>query len=335
MKYKNNHFVPEFYLKSFSVIHRGDRTPKLWAYDKESEEPRKQSPKNTANINNLYTVSAPGVASTDLEIAFGKQESGVAPILAKWQKPGARPEVDEISEVAYFLALLHLRNPKSAKFFEAMAEVIGAERAKAIASDDVRFDKFWQWFLAKETEPPRITKEHFRKLAFNFDENFTIKFDTKYTTLSPLAYADAINNELKKMCWCLCSAPKERNFITSDFPVVVRFGKGKNFAFGGGFGHPTAQVTFPISPKVCLYLSRTYRRKAVLVDSSFVKEANRRMVINAERYIFASQLSEGIEKLVKKYSYTRQLPRLDKAEVIENMRKRKPQQSHPSLSKPD
>ena len=335
MKYRKNHYIPEFHLKSFSVVHAGNRNPMLWVYDKEPTEPRKQSARNTAVINDLYLMSAPGVSSTDLETSFGKQESIVAPLLAKWQKPSELPKIDDIREVAYFLALLHLRNPKTAKWVEAVSEVVSAEKAKAIANDDVMFDKFWQLFLAKEFEPPRITKEQFRKLALNFDENFTVKIDAKYATLSPLAHADAVCNELKKMYWCLCSAPKEWDFITSDSPIVVRFKKGKGFGFGGGFGHPTAQVTFPISPRVCLLLSRNFKWKAFAVNSSFVKDANQRMAINADRYVFASRLSEGTEKLTKKYSYTREMPRLDKAEVIEGMRKRKHRNSHRPPSQSD
>lgn len=46
------------------------------------------------------------------------------------------------------------------------------------------------------------------------------------------------------------------------------------------------------------------------------------MAINAERYVFAHVLREGIESLIKKYSGTRQQPRLDKDEVIANIRAR-------------
>ena len=56
--------------------------------------------------------------------------------------------------------------------------------------------------------------------------------------------------------------------------------------------------------------------------STFVKNANRRTAINSERYVFASHMSDGIEKLVKKYSFTRKQPRLDKDEMIENIRNR-------------
>lgn len=321
MKCKKNHYVPEFYLRSFSFLHAGDRKAKLWVYDKEPKQPRKQSPNDTAAINDLYIMSAPGVAATDLEKSFSKQENIAAPILASWQKPGVLPKIEDIREIAYFVALLHLRNPKVARWVEAVTEVVSAEKAKALANNDVMFDKFWRWFIDKESKSP-LTKDQVRALLFNFDENFIVKIDTKYATLSPLRHADAVCIELKKMYWCLCSAPREWDFITSDSPVVVRFRKGNGVAFGGGFAHPTAQVTLPISPRVCLYLSRTFNRKSASVNSAFVKMVNRRMAINAERYVFASSMSEGIERLVKKYSDTRQSPRCDKAEIIDDMRTR-------------
>jgi len=323
MKYRKHHYVPEFYLRFFSVIHAGDRNPMLWVYDKEQSNPRKQSPKDTAAINDLYRVSKPGMASNAVEIAFSKLENAVSPILTRWQSPRAVPTIDEIVEGAYFLALLHLRNPKMAKFVEAVADVVAGEKIKAIARDDTRFDQFWQWYLEKESGPPPIGKEEYRKLALEVDQRFVLQVDPEHATLSPLAHADAICQELKKMYWCLCSAPKDTDFITSDSPLVVRFRKESGgLAFGGGFGHQAAQVTFPLSPRACLYLSRTCRWKALSVSSTFVKNANRRTVINAERYVFASQRSSGIEKLVKKYAGTRHHPRIDKQEVIEDMRRR-------------
>ena len=322
MKYKRNHYVPEFYLHNFSLVHAGDRKAQLWVYDKEENPPRKQSPRDTAVINDLYTVLIPDLPLNALEVAFGKQESNVSPILAKWAQKGALPTIDTILEVAYFLALLHLRNPKTARWFEAVAELVAVEKAKALAHDNVQFDKFWEKLMKEESISPELTKEKFCEMAKNFDEHFIVKFDPQYTTFSPLKYAEAIFHELKKMYWCLCSAPKGWDFITSDSPVVVRFRKEGGVAFGGGFGHPTAKVIFPISPQVCLYLSRNFPYKTSKVNPSFVKNTNRETAINAERFVFASLQSDGIEKLVKKSAFTRHQPRFDKNEMIENMKNR-------------
>jgi hypothetical protein len=178
-----------------------------------------------------------------------------------------------------------------------------------------------------------LTKEQVREKLLNFDEHFIVKVDPQYTTFSPLAHADAIYDELIKMYWCLCTAPDGVHFITCDSPVVVRFRKGDGVGFGGGFGHPTAEVTFPISPNVCIGLTRYNKYKALFVDSEFVKKVNRRMALNAERYVFSHELKKGIESLVKKNSFTRQLPRVDKEEILANLRARQhPLQRHDSFA---
>ncbi len=144
MKYKRNHYVPEFYLKNFSLIHAGNRKAQLWVYDKEENAPRKQSPRDTTVISDLYTVLTPDLPPNALEVAFGKQESTISLILAGWRQKEAIPKIEEINEVAYFLALLHLRNPKTAKWFEAVAELMNMERAKALARDPAEFDSCWE-----------------------------------------------------------------------------------------------------------------------------------------------------------------------------------------------
>jgi hypothetical protein len=115
----------------------------LWVYDKDSNEPRQQSPKDTAAINDLYRISHDETMSPHaLENSFGKQEGEVAPILAGWRKRGAAPHIKEIPEVAYFIALLHLRNLKAAKFFEAMSEIMRIEKVKSIARSDAHLNGF-------------------------------------------------------------------------------------------------------------------------------------------------------------------------------------------------
>lgn len=328
MKYKKNHYVPESYLRRFASVRPGERNPMLYVYDKDGNVPRRQSPKDTAAITDLYTISHEDMPPHALEEAFGKQESAVSPILDRWRKPGAVPQLKEIPEVAYFVALLHLRNPKTAKWYEAMAEVMTIERAVAVARNDDEFDATWNAMLAEgKTSIKDVTKEQVRERLLAFDKHFILKFDEKYTTLSPLKYADDVYDELVKMYWCLCTAPDGIKFIASDSPVVVRFKKGDGFGFGGGFGHPTVEVTFPISPNVSIRLTRHNRYKKLLVKSDFVKEANRRMAINAERYVFAQGLTNGIESLVKKYSFTRQNPRVDKEEILAGIKERQQRRS--------
>ena len=56
MAYKRNHYVPQFYLKSFALPIPGHRKPKIWVYDKEGGPSRQQSPKDTAVMSDIYTI---------------------------------------------------------------------------------------------------------------------------------------------------------------------------------------------------------------------------------------------------------------------------------------
>ena len=101
------------------------------------KQPRKQSPRHTAAIKDLYYV----VRRSSCE------ESLVSTILAKWHLPNAQPTISEIPVIPYFLALLYLRNPKTANFFDALGRLVAAESTKALAHDEMKFNKLWEHFL--------------------------------------------------------------------------------------------------------------------------------------------------------------------------------------------
>jgi hypothetical protein len=105
MVYKRNHYVPEFYLKSFALPMPGRRKPMIWVYDKDGSATRQQSANDTAVMNDLYTIqNVEGVQPHFLEQAFAKSESVVKPILERWNEPGAKPAVKEFFMVSQFLA---------------------------------------------------------------------------------------------------------------------------------------------------------------------------------------------------------------------------------------
>ena len=142
MAYKRNHYVPEFYLKSFALPIPGHRKPKVWVYDKDGGPPRQQSPKDTAVISDIYTNRhVDGVQSDFLEQAFAECESAVSPILELWKEPGAKPAMKEILVVSEFLAYLYLRVPRTIDVVKQLfmnSRIINMGR---LARDSERFSK--------------------------------------------------------------------------------------------------------------------------------------------------------------------------------------------------
>jgi len=81
---------------------------------------------------------------------------------------------------------------------------------------------------------------------------------------------------------------------------------------GGGFGHPNVEVSFPLSPKGCLTLDRRTNLKRRNLGNSVVLELNRRAAAVAERYIFSTQKSEYVHKLVETLFITRRMSNVSK-----------------------
>lgn len=78
---------------------------------------------------------------------------------------------------------------------------------------------------------------------------------SKESTLITLSASDRLTPILNKMKWCLVAA-EHSYFISSDNPLVREVDPKTHHPIYGdnGFINKTAEVTFPLSPKVLLLL---------------------------------------------------------------------------------
>jgi hypothetical protein len=87
--------------------------------------------------------------------------------------------------------------------------------------------------------------------------------------------------------------------------------------FNAGFALPNVEITFPITPKICLRLDYNFSKKYEYVYSDFIDETNKRMICQAERFIMSPYRSKKIHKMVIKYSSYYGAPKIDK-DIIKN-----------------
>ena len=126
------------------------------------------------------------------------------------------------------------------------------------------------------------------------------------------------------MNWCLCRAPSNMYFITSDCPLVCFVPNDNGTAiFGGGFGLPNAEVTFPLSPQKCLYLDKKHTQKYRAISKTVLKEINKRTAWTAERMIISHHRNNYVERLNKWASGSLKLPKIDKERFIDDFNKRR------------
>lgn len=311
MAYKRNHYVPEFYLKNFALPMPGRRKPMIWVYDKDGGSTRQQSAKDTAVVRDLYTIrNVEGVQSHFLEQEFAKHESAVKPILERWKEPGAKPAVKEIFVVSEFLAYLYLRVPRTIDAIKQISAHSGIINMENLARDPERLSKAFEWLrLNKQSN---LTMQELRDLADHVERRFEVKVNDTFALCVTLRMFETVEKRLRELCWCLSTAPPTAEFVTCDSPLVVVFREDDRMGLGGGFGHPHVEVSFPLSPRVCLTLDRKTNLKRRTLGDDLVLELNRRAVAVAERYIFAAQKSDYTDRLVRAFAFTRQMPKVSK-----------------------
>ena len=314
---KRQHYVPQFYLEKF-VEDAAANTPGFWVYDKAGGDPRWQTPVNTAIEGHLYSLDFPDGQPRDLlERQLAGIEGIAKPILARWVGPGARPTREEIAEIAAFLAAMHVRVPRNiAAIGELMAEFYRSS-IRRHGDDEAQFQELWDATFGSNPEAAcGVTPQEMREYMLNPDHFATITTQRHVAMAFSMLQADEAASALRGYNWCLCLAPEGKFFVTSDCPVnVFRMAEPGQAQFGAGLLLPGTQISFPISPSVCISLDRAHTQRRRRVTDRFVEQRNRRTACMAERFVISPHRTRGIERIVTEFAYTRNQPKLDRTEL--------------------
>src|SRR5688572_25151337 len=109
---KLHHALAQFYQHGFC------RDEKLWVFDRERVQFRKQSPKVTAAETHLYSLQNPdGSKDTSIESILASYVEGpTKPIITKLEN-GERITEDERGQIAMFAAFMKVRTPEFRRNF--------------------------------------------------------------------------------------------------------------------------------------------------------------------------------------------------------------------------
>ncbi len=316
---KRQHYVPRFYLEYFT-----SQQGKFWVYDKVGDAPRQQTPNNTAVQNYFYSVqNASGEKDHSLEHVLSSLESIAKPILDLWQIRQTRPTAEEIGNIVHFVAAMHSRVPRNVDLMKQMLEAIYTEEIKKHAENEDQFHKSWNEFRVKHGNV-HLSAEDALDFSRNIDKHFSIEMNEKAALAFSLQQATALPHFLEDMNWCLCEASDSQLFVTSDSPLVI-FGplEDGRATFGAGIGLPGAEVTFPLSPILCLQIDKYHTQKRRRVSREFVGEVNRRTAHMAERYVISQIKAKKVEALVQSAAWTYGHTKIDHEEIKERYKTKK------------
>jgi len=309
MSSRRHHYVPQFYLRYFLPGNSG----MFWVYDKKGGPARTQTPVNTAVEAHLYCSGSPETdAHDDLERLFSRLEAVAKPILDHWQSPGVRPEESEVAEIAQFLGFMHTRVPGTAETVREVGLACSLRLLDDLKDSPEELRRLAEEVGAPSAEALRVELEAFLKTP---EEHLRMKPDRPLALTVALLCTREVVEQLLNMNWCLCEAPADGFFVTSDTPLNIF--AGGDVAFGTGLASPHVEVAFSISPKICLLLGRRRTQHRRRVSKAVVTKLNRRTVAAAERFIISPLKTSRLARMVAEFSSSVGMPRLDPAAVLE------------------
>lgn len=297
-KKRRHHYLPVFYLKGFVDPHN---EPYIWLYKKGNPDVRKATARNIAVEKDYYSFITPegNKDSQTLENELAKIECGVAPVFRKIKNQTELNDQERML-LSLFLALMMVRVPN---FRENIEEALGESMKKMnmiLATDSRNFKAMIDKFEEDTGKKIGMPIEELRKYMAEG------QYDTRATPQFGLAMAlDMIPTFapiFSKMNWTFLEITGDYRFVTSDNPLsCIDPAHDPKSLLGVGLLNKDIEVTFPISRDLMLLgMWKNFEGDKILSDKP-VRDMNRRTVISALRFVFASQYSDGLKKLVQKH----------------------------------
>lgn len=298
---KGHHVIPRLHLQHFAGP---DPAGQVWTYDKLAGKCWSAIPEETAVQTHFYSAERDdGTMDTRLEDFLAGIESKAAPVyegLLQGRIPGG---TQERVDFAQFLALMYTRTTAMRRM-AAQIRGRGAQiHSYAYASNPETFETLTRRLEAEKGEAldPAI-KEKVRQEMLNPSGAYVMEV-AQESTFMALAASDKLTPILYEMKWMLVKA-QHGYFITCDNPLVKQVDrKTLHAVYGdGGFINKTAEVTFPLSPKLLLLLSWGESTRDIgAFERGHVHAVNEVRSAYAERYLHAHLFDKRIEALAAKY----------------------------------
>jgi uncharacterized protein DUF4238 len=291
-KKERHHTLSRFYLEGF--VDPSSPKGMLWQFDGETGAVTSVSPGDAAVRRYFYafTKTDGTLDSTTFEDAFGLAETQTSPVIQKLMR---RQHLDntERSILSFFIALSMTRVPAYRKNFEA-ASAAAVTRVAQILAGQGYFDH-----IAPEV-PEEKRKDLVRKLMAG---EIVAEVTNPEMSLAVIKHATDFAAIIHGMHWMVFIASGSYRFVTGDAPVVyLAPTKGPADRRPVGLVHRNVELTFPLSMDIALLAHWTdagdeFQR----ISDRTVKAINMRTIQNADRFVFGSEPSEGLSKLVVKH----------------------------------
>jgi hypothetical protein len=272
------HYVPRAHLRRFQA----ENNPGfVWMYDKKTGRFAEASVSKVAQEADFY--------SQEVEIALA--EVVEAPGNACIDKLLRQERLDnaERTQLSLYMMTMATRGPRQRrKSLEHAPEAL-----ESVISDTRKEIEDWIQESPDDVERAQSRLKELDAVHERFSKELPQQvLDQIHTPFWSERTVDCLHN----MAWHILPAPPSMYFVTSDTPA--------HFFEGLGVGNPDSEFTFPISTSFALIGEhrRSWGTTFEKPHAQFAKEVNRRVLANAERFVFSPRPDGWIETVARKTS---------------------------------
>jgi hypothetical protein len=271
-----HHYVPQKYLRGFAE----KRNPNaIWMYDKKLRQFTNPGIKSVAQESGFY--------SNDVEQQLNELvEKPANKVFDKLRNQERITETDRI-HLGIYIATMLKRVPK--RRTEAYS-LIPSVFEKTVTKVRTQIQEWGQITQNKEvTERKLLELEAAEKNLQNEVPDFLVE-----QIRQPWASEEWIS-AICTMTWRIARSPASDFFITSDNPAY--------FFKAYGLATPKSELTFPLSTDLALFASWQGEQNAIIyiqARPAVAREANKRLMSGAERFVFSHRKEDWIAKISDK-----------------------------------
>lgn len=289
-KHKNQHYIPQSYLNAWTDPDKPKKyEPYVWIFDKVKSEPNRKAPSNIFHANNMYTIyDENGDRDLRLEHGLSELESDFSEL-----REHVISNHEELDKYQFFLLCAfisatwsrtkvqreHLRKQWGRplnlmrQMKKQLDEADEEERKKLLSMPN----------LGSTGKSMRLSDVE--KIV---EQPLQEMLEPMITTITPL---------LSKLDCLFFTTDHEVGFLTSDAPCIwadPAAHKRPPFYRAPALMYETIEITFPISPQICVLLNRQSLNGYRKANFHELSEINRRTIGNCGEYFVAkkSQLEE-------------------------------------------
>lgn len=305
---KNQHYVPQFYLKAFCADGKS-----LFAFDKVKQKSFKAGVANVASEQRFYDLPPPpggGGDSQVVEKALSQLEAGYAVAISDL--------LDEVQRNGVFTPGITERNLGVAHFL-----VFQFCRTRGFRDTHARMVEEFSAAVAKKHE---FARQHLVSQGLGGGppmSPITIPDERASLEHAEFMFVGDFSNRVMPILmhhiWSVAVNDTSQPLITSDSPVVLIPHVTHPLLGGGGFGSHGIEISLPLSPRHLLVIRERGHFEPLMravvpqpdgavlpLDSAGVELYNRLQAANSYRWVFCPEdRFEQVRKLIEQFPEVR------------------------------